>query len=150
MLGITLSADEIEAAPSGVRRWIKQEIACALGLSAGTEPATHTAALSSSDYNAEKASEDAGVRTPTVEIRLATPGTVKMGSPNDSTRAEAIRKKIAERAYELWESQGRPQGRDLINWRQAEHEIMSCLEDGAAPFEKNGRPSQFQSNDAEP
>jgi hypothetical protein len=51
----------------------------------------------------------------------------------DGTRAEAIRNLIATRAYELWESEGQPHGRDLINWRQAEHEIMSCMGDGESP-----------------
>jgi hypothetical protein len=37
---------------------------------------------------------------------------------------EALRKKIAERAYVLWESEGRPNGRDLDNWRQAESEVL--------------------------
>ena len=41
---------------------------------------------------------------------------------------EAIHKLIAVRAYELWENQGRPQGYDVINWHQAEQEILSCIE----------------------
>jgi Protein of unknown function (DUF2934) len=137
MLGVTLSADEIEAAPPGVRRWLEQEIACTLGRVLA-EPATHAAAPLSSDYNAEKAGEDAGGHIPTVEQRWATQGMVTTGSPEDRTRAEAIRNLVAARAYELWESQGRPDGRDLINWRQAEQEIMSCMGDGedAVPSEE--------------
>jgi len=46
---------------------------------------------------------------------------------------EAIRKLIAARAYELWENQGKQHGHDQIIWRQAEYEIMSCIDDGAAP-----------------
>ena len=38
---------------------------------------------------------------------------------------EALRKKIAERAYVLWESEGRPNGRDLDNWHQAESEVLA-------------------------
>ena len=37
-----------------------------------------------------------------------------------------MRRLIAERAYELW-NQGKPHGCDLINWREAEQEIMDCL-----------------------
>ena len=39
----------------------------------------------------------------------------------------AIHELIAVRAYELWESHGRPHGCELTNWQQAEQEIMSCL-----------------------
>jgi hypothetical protein len=150
MLGVTLSAVEIEAAPPGVRRWIEQEIACMFGRLPGAEPATQTAALLSSDHNVEKVSKDVGGRAPTAEKKLATQGMVKIGSPNDRTRAEAIRNLIAVRAYELWESQGRPDGCDLINWRQAEQEIMSCMGDGegAVPSEE-ARQANSQS-DAEP
>ncbi len=31
--------------------------------------------------------------------------------------------KIARRAYELWENEGRPQGKDTAHWLQAEAEI---------------------------
>ncbi len=117
MRGITLSADEIEAAPPGVRRWLEQEIACTVGRLTASEPATRASALSSSD--------NAGGRTPA----LASQGMIKIGG----TRAEAIRNLIATRAYELWENEGQPHGRDLINWRQAEHEIVSCIGDGQSP-----------------
>ncbi len=40
---------------------------------------------------------------------------------------EALRKLIAERAYEIWESQGRPHGCDLIHWHEAEQEMMACI-----------------------
>lgn len=43
-------------------------------------------------------------------------------------REAAIRHLIAERAYQLWESHGRPQGYDQIHWRQAEQEIMTCID----------------------
>lgn len=38
------------------------------------------------------------------------------------TREQAIR----ERAYAIWEEEGRPDGRDLDHWRRAEQEISSC------------------------
>jgi hypothetical protein len=30
---------------------------------------------------------------------------------------------IADRAYQLWESEGKPEGRDIDHWLQAEREI---------------------------
>jgi Protein of unknown function (DUF2934) len=39
-------------------------------------------------------------------------------------REQAIR----ERAYEIWEEEGRPDGKDLDHWRRAELEISSADE----------------------
>jgi Protein of unknown function (DUF2934) len=39
------------------------------------------------------------------------------------TREQAIR----ERAYAIWEEEGRPDGRDLDHWRRAEQEISSAV-----------------------
>jgi hypothetical protein len=146
MWGVTLSTDEIEAAPPGVRRWLEQEIALTLGRRSGS---TQRAALLS-DYNEQKASKDPGGRAPAEEEKLATQGIAKIGYTNKGRRDKAIRNLIAVRAYELWESQGRPHGRDLINWRQAEQEIMSRIGDGAgAVASEEGRPSHSRYN-AEP
>jgi Protein of unknown function (DUF2934) len=35
-----------------------------------------------------------------------------------------LRRRIEERAYSLWESDGRPEGRDLDYWLQAEQEVV--------------------------
>lgn len=35
--------------------------------------------------------------------------------------------KIRQRAFEIWETQGRPQGRDLDHWLQAEAEVIAPL-----------------------
>ena len=122
MQGIMLSADEIADAPPEVRRWLEQEIARTLGHLTVWEPTAHAPALTSAECDAEKPNEAAA----------ASEGMVKM----DSTKAEGIRELIASRAYELWENEGQPHGRDLINWRQAEQEIMSCMGngEGAAPL----------------
>ena len=49
--------------------------------------------------------------------------------PEVSDRADAmdpeLRRKIEERAYALWEADGRPEGRALDYWLQAEREIVS-------------------------
>ena len=50
--------------------------------------------------------------------------------PDFDARQEAIHKLIAQRAYELWENEGRPDGFHLVHWRQAEQELTSCLEPG--------------------
>ena len=38
-------------------------------------------------------------------------------------REDDMRERIQRRAYELWEREGRPEGRDHANWLQAEREI---------------------------
>ena len=35
--------------------------------------------------------------------------------------------KIRQRAYELWEDEGRPEGRDRIHWLRAEAEFRESL-----------------------
>jgi hypothetical protein len=50
-----------------------------------------------------------------------------MNRKERATKNAAVRRLIAERAYELWENQGKPHGCDLIHWREAEQEIMDCL-----------------------
>jgi hypothetical protein len=49
-----------------------------------------------------------------------------------SISEEQVRALIAVRAYEMWENEGRPPGRDLIHWQQAEQEILICIRDSAA------------------
>lgn len=38
--------------------------------------------------------------------------------------------KIKERAYQLWEREGRPHGKDLEHWRRAEQEVKSQADQG--------------------
>jgi hypothetical protein len=46
------------------------------------------------------------------------------GKPAVAKRRENdVHDRIQRRAYELWEREGRPQGREAANWLQAEHEI---------------------------
>ena len=44
-------------------------------------------------------------------------------------REEAIR----ERAYAIWEQDGRPEGRSLAHWSQAEAEVGAAVEDQRKP-----------------
>jgi DUF2934 family protein len=49
------------------------------------------------------------------------------------------KQRIRERAYELWEREGRPQGRDLEHWVQAERETLS----GSAGLDRAGEGNPF-------
>ena len=68
---------------------------------------------------------------------LAAKGNVGMNEINPMMRSAAIQKLIAERAYELWENQGRPYGCDLIHWHEAEQEIMGCVRRSSFPPQGN-------------
>ncbi|MBI1220948.1 MAG: DUF2934 domain-containing protein [Rhodobacteraceae bacterium] len=57
----------------------------------------------------------------------------KTGTQQD---VEALRKTVEQRAYALWEAEGKPDGRDADHWRQAESEIMAAGE----PREKSDPP----------
>jgi Protein of unknown function (DUF2934) len=43
--------------------------------------------------------------------------------PSDPMDPE-LRRRIEQRAYSLWEADGRPEGRALNNWLQAEREMV--------------------------
>ena len=43
--------------------------------------------------------------------------------PMPATRREITAEQIAQRAYILWEQQGRPHGRDVANWLLAESQL---------------------------
>ena len=47
--------------------------------------------------------------------------------PLSSLTLEKLSKWIRERAYYLWEEEGRPQGKDLDIWVKAEREVFSQL-----------------------
>ena len=49
-----------------------------------------------------------------------------------------LRGRIEERAYSLWESDGRPEGRALDYWLQAEQEILAQAEAGEARSPQEG------------
>lgn len=44
---------------------------------------------------------------------------------------ESVYERVKKRAYELWEEEGRPWGRDMIHWERAHQEIAAGSE--AAP-----------------
>lgn len=42
------------------------------------------------------------------------------------TRALPLHEEIARRAYEIWESEGRPEGRDVEHWVTAERQLLGA------------------------
>ncbi len=60
---------------------------------------------------------DSGSRTPSIATQTAKPAT----GPRPDTPSQ---EQIAKRAYEIWVARGKPQGKDLENWRQAERELL--------------------------
>jgi hypothetical protein len=58
----------------------------------------------------------------------------------------ALRRRIEQRAFDIWQSEGFPSGRDWAHWVQAETEILAELEAGATdewkePAAKTDRPA---------
>jgi len=143
MSGVTLSVDEIEAAPPEVRRWLESETARTLGLrpqfDPETEPTTGGPTVGQAGTVTIRPTE---TPAPMAKDSAAPEQEVKMDTAAAITNTEELRKLIAERAYELWENQGRPQGCDLSNWRQAEQEIMNCVADGKRPDAREAMPAQ--------
>ena len=48
-------------------------------------------------------------------------------TPVQATTAGPTIEMIAKRAYEIWQAQGCPEGRDAENWYQAERELRARL-----------------------
>lgn len=60
---------------------------------------------------------------------------------------EATLQKIRDRAYQIWESNGRPSGRDAEHWKIAEEEILSRVE---LPDQEDTRPAPAAEQPAPP
>ena len=117
MACLTLSAEEIKAAPVEVRRWFERQIRGSFDHAAMLDhPAKNLASPPKALASNEIAPNDS-----------KTEGNGEMSKKERATKNAAVRRLIAERAYELWENQGKPHGCDLIHWREAEQEIMECL-----------------------
>ena len=67
----------------------------------------------------------AGAAPRTTEKTVATPrmSTIAGEPASAKRRNDDMHERIQRRAYELWESEGRPTGREHDNWLQAEREI---------------------------
>ena len=57
--------------------------------------------------------------------------------------SQSLRQWILERAYAIWEKEGRPEGRSLAHWLQAEQEAMR---DGINGVLDDGKPVKSPPN----
>lgn len=59
---------------------------------------------------------------------------------------------VAERAYGIWEQEGRPEGREIEHWLRAEAEIRAAAEAGDAmrPARRSATKSTARSATAQP
>ena len=53
------------------------------------------------------------------------------------TSPEALHARTAARAYAIWESEGRPHGRDTEHWLQAERELATATDPPPKPSPKS-------------
>jgi hypothetical protein len=61
-----------------------------------------------------------GYKGPAAAAAFTTPApAAKVGAPSKDA--------VAKRAYEIWVAKGRPVGKDLENWQQAERELSAAL-----------------------
>lgn len=58
--------------------------------------------------------------------------------------------RIKRRAYELWEAEGRPEGRQAEHWEQAAREIEAENHTGAGESPEGGQPNGSQESDTAP
>jgi hypothetical protein len=71
-----------------------------------------------------KASTKSSSASKTSKTTAKAKTTTKRSQPAPKKKAApAGPDQIACLAYEIWQQQGRPQGRDLDNWIQAEHQL---------------------------
>jgi hypothetical protein len=48
-------------------------------------------------------------------------------TPASARQPDDLQQRVQQRAYELWESEGRPEGREQAHWLQAQHEVAKGL-----------------------
>ncbi len=53
--------------------------------------------------------------------------------------SQNLHQSIQERAYAIWEKEGRPEGRSLVHWLEAEQEAMRA---GLMGVTDDGRPAE--------
>jgi hypothetical protein len=56
---------------------------------------------------------------------MKTKPTKTVGAPAKPARPEDFEERVRQRAYELWEASGCPQGFDAEHWLQAEREVSA-------------------------
>jgi hypothetical protein len=52
--------------------------------------------------------------------------TVSRKPATSARQQDDLERRIEQRAYELWESEGRPHGREHAHWQQAQNEIAKA------------------------
>jgi hypothetical protein len=68
-----------------------------------------------------------------VAQKMTAPSTTKPAIPAASRgRQSDLHERVRRRAYELWESEGRPAGREHDHWFQAEREVATPRRQHAA------------------
>lgn len=68
----------------------------------------------------------------------------------DSTLQAESQTKIAQRAYEIWEQEGRPDGRDLEHWLRAESVLRQGSTAGEVSAEAAAASSQKSRKNSTP
>jgi hypothetical protein len=69
-----------------------------------------------------------------------------MATEESPTDTDVLRRKTQERAYAFWESEGRPLGRHLDHWCQAEAETIVSADSDSIPKsqEQSAAPDKTQ------
>lgn len=58
----------------------------------------------------------------------------------------SLEERIRQRAYEIWEQEGRPDGRDREHWLRAEAEITAEKRPGPVPISAKGQSQRGKAN----
>jgi len=53
-----------------------------------------------------------------------------------NTQSLSREEKVRQRAHELWESEGRPEGKHLEHWQQAEQDILAEADTATDPYQE--------------
>ncbi len=129
MPGLIISTDEIGTAPPVARLWLERKFTWVFRQRQVSVPSS--AAPDGFPLGDEQRSTQGSGDVGRSDRRVVTPSPTTEGAiPSEapvSARTLELHKLIAERAYEIWENEGRPHGYDLIHWKTAEQEIMDSV-----------------------
>jgi hypothetical protein len=79
-----------------------------------------------------KAASERGARGTTGTAATKSSGRAAPRKSGAAQPSDDLQQRIQQRAYELWENEGRPQGREHAHWQQAEREIAGRSAGGRA------------------
>ena len=133
MIGVTFSTEDLKAAPPEVRRWLAGQIVRPANEEPMPEAATRPPTPPRLRFGMAEA--NGSTNSPVNNAN----GRAGLRQNDEATKNATIHKLIAERAYELWENQGRPDGSDLIHWRVAEQQVKGRPEHGPVPYDGDVR-----------